>query len=197
MNKILLIGIVLALLTVGIAVAEDSRHGVFPTNLDTCTYGANNSTGNQTNSTDTNQSTTNTKTTSKIVKVSSGSSSSGGWCAPSWECTAWGPCQDSGYQFRVCTDKWDCGTVKGIPTEFRVCGDKKVKSDDSGASTLEVKPKVLSGEPVLIDTLAEPEDESNNELTGAVIGGNSGNWIWVALLGALILGLFGLYFARK
>ncbi|MFH1064422.1 MAG: hypothetical protein V1729_05050 [Candidatus Woesearchaeota archaeon] len=42
-------------------------------------------------------------------------------CDEDWTCTDWGPCLPSGYQFRDCRDRNECGTNKKEPETTREC----------------------------------------------------------------------------
>ncbi len=42
-------------------------------------------------------------------------------CEEDWICTEWGPCLPSGYQFRNCRDRNECGTTNNMPNTSREC----------------------------------------------------------------------------
>ncbi|MBW2971580.1 hypothetical protein KY359_00960, partial [Candidatus Woesearchaeota archaeon] len=42
-------------------------------------------------------------------------------CEEDWACTDWGPCTPSGYQFRNCRDRNECGTTNKMPNTTRPC----------------------------------------------------------------------------
>ncbi|MBU2561662.1 MAG: hypothetical protein KKD17_05155 [Nanoarchaeota archaeon] len=42
-------------------------------------------------------------------------------CEEDWICTDWGPCLSSGYQFRTCRDKTECGSTNKMPNTTRAC----------------------------------------------------------------------------
>ncbi|MBN1544676.1 hypothetical protein JW898_04390 [Candidatus Woesearchaeota archaeon] len=42
-------------------------------------------------------------------------------CEEDWICTDWGPCLPSGYQFRTCRDRNECGSTNKMPNTTREC----------------------------------------------------------------------------
>ncbi len=58
---------------------------------------------------------------SSSSSFSSSSGGGGGFCAASWTCTDFGPCEPDNTQSRLCTDKNKCGTVSGKPAEIQNC----------------------------------------------------------------------------
>ncbi len=62
------------------------------------------------------------------IKIPAGGGGGGGGgavsvpeCEEDWACTDWGPCLTSGYQFRTCRDRNECGTSKNMPNTTRTC----------------------------------------------------------------------------
>jgi hypothetical protein len=90
-------------------------------------------------------------------------------CEPDWFCSAWEDCL-ANKQKRTCVDNNGCSITEGMPQTVREC---TVLDFDESAGFTE-------------------SDGFFNRLTGAVIGGGVGSWIFFVVLLAIIGSALGL-----
>ncbi|MBU3942027.1 MAG: hypothetical protein KKF74_03890, partial [Nanoarchaeota archaeon] len=129
------------------------------------------------------------KTPEKHVASSSGGGGGGSSlrCIPDWQCTKWSKCSKEGTQTRTCTDKNNCRTTAGKPTETQSCNyipPKKIETKKKKESLIEeettikdeedktsfVQQEVLSG--IILNSSVDREADKNsrdlNKITGRI-----------------------------
>ena len=177
MKKLIIIAIMVIILS-GFVSADD-RTGIFPINSEQCTYEEipeNNETSNET-----------------IIIIQEVKQNNGGnhvWCAPKWKCTEWTECSEEGIQTRTCYDEYDCQVENNPPITEQGCA--YTEKELEGFENEETKTRQI-----IIEETELLSEETNNQITGAVTGGGSGNFIWLIILIALISGMYIFVLKRK
>ena len=169
MRKTIIVGLLmLVLFASSVMAGADPRFGVFPVDSEECTVEE--------------------LIPVNVVKLDNNDGAS--WCAPKWECSEWSECRSDGYVVRTCDDKWDCDDFSDLPHLFEEC------EYVGEVQELFVGPALLGGDDEIIIPM-NPESDNLNAFTGAVTGGVPASKIFLALLGLLILGLYGLFVAAR
>lgn len=156
-------------------VAADDRYGVFQTYDDMCgIYEQNEKEISEEN-----------PITQELNNESIRKTSSRGTCSNEWVCGEWEPCNSMGYQTRQCYDKWQCEEITKLPLLYKECSTDNnviVNVDESIDS---------NQEEVIIMPEQEEISNSNNAITGAVVGGKSASWLWILIpIGTIAILLF-------
>lgn len=181
MKKTIILSMMVALFLLNslfVQAGADPRIGVFPTTIEMCLDSNNDNL------------TTTSDDSDKNLEVFSSDPHS--WCEPDWQCTQWSECNSNGAQYRVCVDAWRCGTNRNLPAESQSCN--YVPSQEPQEPQEDVfNPNLFQGNGdivVPVEVSTSPQEPKGNGITGAVIGGISGDWRLTLAAGLFIAGLF-------